>query len=206
LISLLDDPDAQKRARAACTLARMGPYASAASPALLRSMQDADPHVRWHVVYALGRIGKATPEIIDVLNKEMNDDRSPLPAFAAAMLRRLAPQMNMTPRLLELLDHADADTRERTIKELTAIGARGDQEKASVAVALPRLTGLLADTDKRVSMAAMSAVFHLASPEAAHAALADVVQAPPRDAEEWRHAARLWGALDQQITSAARGP
>src|SRR5262245_59751420 len=52
LVKLLADVDATMRARAACTLARLGASAKDAIPALLEHLKDADQTVRFHAAYA----------------------------------------------------------------------------------------------------------------------------------------------------------
>ncbi len=57
---LQNDASGEVRRTAALSLARLGPNAAAAIPALTRAMSDENHYVRGYSVYALGRIG--TPE------------------------------------------------------------------------------------------------------------------------------------------------
>src|SRR5205807_1376584 len=116
--------DATVRARAACTLARLGPNAKEAVPALIDCLNDADTAVRFHAVYALGRIRENYPAVIAALREAMDDDGSTVAAFAAQMLHRLDPTVNAVPRLIELLDHPEAKTRRGAVAALVAMGAQ----------------------------------------------------------------------------------
>ena len=53
----LSDADSRVRHNAALTLAKLGPAASAAVPALRRTTADAEPYTRANAAVALERIG-----------------------------------------------------------------------------------------------------------------------------------------------------
>src|SRR5262249_7774728 len=65
---------ANARIQAALLLARLGPEAKAAVPALVRALKDRDPFVRDAAAGALGRIGpaakEAAPELITLLEQQ----------------------------------------------------------------------------------------------------------------------------------------
>jgi HEAT repeat protein len=65
---------ANARLQAARLLARLGPEAKSAVPALVRALQDKDPFIRETAASALGRIGpaarKAAPDIIGLLEQQ----------------------------------------------------------------------------------------------------------------------------------------
>jgi HEAT repeat protein len=71
--ALADDASAEVRRNAALSLARLGPRAEAAVPALTRGMTDENHYVRGFSVYALSRIG--TPEAIHALVKHLQTMR-----------------------------------------------------------------------------------------------------------------------------------
>jgi hypothetical protein len=71
--ALADDPSAEVRRNAALSLARLGPNAREAVPALARGMTDENHYVRGFSVYALSRIG--TPEANRALMKHLQTMR-----------------------------------------------------------------------------------------------------------------------------------
>lgn len=71
--ALAEDPSAEVRRNAALSLARLGPRAEAAVPALTRGMTDENHYVRGFSVYALSRIG--TPEAVQALVKHLQTMR-----------------------------------------------------------------------------------------------------------------------------------
>jgi hypothetical protein len=205
LIQRLADEDATMRASAACTLARLGGGAKEAVPALIGRLQDADATVRFHAAYALGRTRENSPSVVAALRESMADDASGIAAFAAQMLHRLDPSIDVVPRLIELLDHEDAATRRRAVTALMAVHAPQSSASSTPAVeALPRLTKLFSDPDQETRKKAMMAVARMASPADAHAALSDVVKAGPgEDKEVWTLASVLWDRLDRQLRAAS---
>ncbi len=71
--ALASDPSGEVRRNAALSLARLGPRAAAAVPALARGMMDENHYVRGFSVYALSRIG--TPEAAQALVKHLQTMR-----------------------------------------------------------------------------------------------------------------------------------
>lgn len=71
--ALQTDPSGEVRRNAALSLARLGPNAAAAVPALARGMMDSNHYVRGFSVYALSRIG--TPEATQALVKHLQTMR-----------------------------------------------------------------------------------------------------------------------------------
>lgn len=71
--ALRDDPSGEVRRNAALSLARLGPNAAEAVPALARGMTDENHYVRGFSVYALSRIG--TPEATQALLKHLQTMR-----------------------------------------------------------------------------------------------------------------------------------
>ena len=70
---LRNDPSGEVRRNAALSLARLGPNAAAAVPALAQGMMDDNHYVRGFSVYALSRIG--TPEATQALVKHLQTMR-----------------------------------------------------------------------------------------------------------------------------------
>ncbi len=203
LIKRLADDDAIMRARAACTLARLGANAKDAVPALVERVNDGDPTVRFHAVYALGRTRQNSPEVALALRAAMEDDAGPAAPLAAQMLHRLDPSIDIVPRLIELLDDGDAETRRRAVTALLSVQGQptslGD-DAAGPARAVPQLKRLLADPDPQTRKAAMTAVARLAPLVNAHAMLRNVVKrGPGTDRETWTFASLLWNKLDRQM-------
>jgi hypothetical protein len=205
LIKRLADRDATMRARAACTLARLGPNAKDAVPALVERLKDADAAVRFHAAYALGRIRENSPAVVMALREAMEDEASATAAFAAQMLHRIDPSIDTVPRLIELLGHSDAETRRRAVAALMMVhsqqsAASPGSATTAAAEALPRLKKLFADPDQETRKQAMLGVARIASPTDAHAMLGDVVKAGPgADKELWTFASLLWNKLDRQV-------
>lgn len=70
---LQSDPSAEVRRNAALSLARLGPNAAAAVPALAQGMTDENHYVRGFAIYALSRIG--TPEATQAVVKHLQTMR-----------------------------------------------------------------------------------------------------------------------------------
>jgi len=155
LIKLLADKDAKTRARAARTLGAFGKEAKAAAPELLNALEDRDKTVRHHAIWALGRLGEDAAKALPSLTAIMHSDSSELAGLAAQAVRRLNPKADITPQFVELLRHANADTRRRAAAEL---GVGGDRAK----VAVSGLISLLEDPNPEVRRAGALAVSKLA--------------------------------------------
>jgi HEAT repeat protein len=73
----LDDPNPLIRYRAARVLARIGPDALEAVPALVRHLNDVDISVRREAARALGQIGPQAAEAVPPLIEALKSDEAP---------------------------------------------------------------------------------------------------------------------------------
>ena len=112
----------QIRPAAARALARLGPEAAAAEPALVRALQDKVNGTYWEAGTALGRIGKlSVPDLTHALK-----DRDTLVRCAAAYgLGEVGPEAaSAAPALMELLSQGTENERQIAAQSLKKIGAR----------------------------------------------------------------------------------
>ena len=118
----LGDSNPMIRQAAARALARMGPAAQAAKPALLRCLQgDPSAPVRSNAACALGWLGK-DPELIPPLIKALDDQDKEVRRYAAYALSLLSPtSAPAVPKLIERLE--DPHMAYMAARALGAIGA-----------------------------------------------------------------------------------
>jgi HEAT repeat protein len=125
LIDMLKNGDPDLRAWAAYTLARIGPDARQATPALTEMLKDKNPDLRAWAAYALGKIGpdagKAVPDLLSTC-------ADPEPAVRGEALLAVS---KIDPKL-EIVGKLDAATKKRVMHNLDAN---------------PDLTALLFDTN-----------------------------------------------------------
>jgi HEAT repeat protein len=134
LIKVLFDEKAENyRYRAANSLGEFGPRASSAVPALLETMKKLDEKEDFlgksYVIEALGKIGVASPDVIDALVQSLNDERSEFcRKYAAKALGILGTQAKSSiPALIEALKDEDEDVKGAAAQALIQI----DPETAS---------------------------------------------------------------------------
>ncbi len=137
-ISALRDPDADVRRGAAEALARLGPRASEAVPALVAALNDPDMGVRWHSAVALGTMGpRAVEPLVGALKGTIPITRQ----GAALALGRMGPgAAGALHPLMDALRDTDASVRERSAEALGMMGV-------GAAAAVGALVRLLADSD-----------------------------------------------------------
>ena len=118
----LVDSNPMIRQAAAGALAKMGPAAQAAKPALLRCLQgDPSAPVRSNAACALGWLGK-DPELIPPLIKALDDQDKEVRRYAAYALSLLSPtSAPAVPKLIERLE--DPHMAYMAARALGAIGA-----------------------------------------------------------------------------------
>ena len=165
LLDILSEPDSERRARAARTLALPAYRDRMAVPALIRALDDRQRVVRWHAVYALGQFGRDAKVAAPRLREMVNDKTCEMSAFAAQMLILIDPAADIGPRLVAVLDDERADTRRRAALALAA--SSRPVERAGI----ERLLALLTDEDPQVRLAACRAVARQVPREAALDAL-----------------------------------
>jgi hypothetical protein len=155
LIELLSDPDQEIRKRALSTLGKMGRKSETIVPAVIPLLDDAHPNVRWHAAFTLSSFGDDAKAAIPALWRQINDDDSPIAAFAAEMLHRIDPSADVLPRLRQLLKNHQKENRGRAIDALAEL--RSPQAKQALVEAFreekdpelrERLAGAIAWLDK----------------------------------------------------------
>src|SRR5215471_17392408 len=75
-IKALSDKDAAARQKAAKALWQIGPYAKAATPALLAALKDSAPEVREMAARALGPVSEGTPDAVPALADALKDPQA----------------------------------------------------------------------------------------------------------------------------------
>jgi len=143
LLRLLFSADSSLRWKAANVLAKIGPEAHDAAPALAKCLDDADPFVRKVAAEALGEIKDTRPEVLAAMVAKLSGDERdlvirPLSKFGSAA-------ESAAPALIAIIDNESLGDRTRweAIRTLGKIGpaARG---------AIPALIAALKDKDDDV--------------------------------------------------------
>ncbi len=94
--------------KAAMILARMGPQAKTAVPALVTALRDDDPQTRREILFALGSIGPAASAAVPALIKSLDDEDMDVRYSAAFALGRIGPKASAAePVLNENLNSPD---------------------------------------------------------------------------------------------------
>ena len=193
LTELLRDASPEVRWQAADLLGQAGPAErgdTAAKDALVRALQDDDPHVRAVAASSLSVLGDAGPDAIPVL-RDMLTTGERLAALKA--LVRYGPEAEPAiPRLIDLLHDDDSEVRWRAAMTLGKIGP-------AARVAVPKLVDALKDEDALVREHAAEALGEI-GPDAREAVPALAVALRDPDARVRRDAVRSLG----QIGAAAK--
>ena len=92
LVAMLQDDNVLVRVDAARKLAKLGPAARKAVPALIESLSDQDFNVRWRAAMALGEIGPKAKASVPALTESIQKDPDPFAQSAAVVaLRKIDP-------------------------------------------------------------------------------------------------------------------
>lgn len=147
LVKLVERGNDKERGRALALLARMGPDAAAAVPAVSKLIDD-DPEAKQRAtllaVQALGRIGPRAKESVPTLRKALQSEqpRHPLRIEATMALGRIGPDAkDATPALIAALKEPTEKSGPLRFHAATALGQIGPSAKAAV----PALIELLND-------------------------------------------------------------
>lgn len=92
LVAMLKDDNVRVRVDAAKKLARLGPAARKAIPALIESLNDQDFNVRWRAATALGEMGPTARASVPALAEaSTNDENLYARSAAVSALRKIDP-------------------------------------------------------------------------------------------------------------------
>lgn len=139
LIWALGSPYWADRKYAVMALEKLGPEAREAIPALIRTLEDETPDVRWRTVRALGDIG---PEAVPALALALGDKDLRIRRYAIWELGKIGP--DAVPILTGLLWDENPEIRRHAVWALGDIGREG----------VPSLIYALKDEDPDVRWAA----------------------------------------------------
>jgi hypothetical protein len=120
LATQLDDP--RNHVVVSASLARIGPGATAAVPALIEQCSSADHGRRWRAAKALGRIGPGAVEGVPALIALLSDPNEWVRLHAARALGRMGPQARSAAGALqEATGDPDGGVRREAEKALEAL-------------------------------------------------------------------------------------
>jgi HEAT repeat protein len=88
----LQSKDSFERQAAAGALAKLGPKAKDAVPALIKALEDPDEEVRQRIPYALGKIGPAAKSAVPALIARLKDESEEVRYWAALALGQIDPE------------------------------------------------------------------------------------------------------------------
>src|SRR6266498_4423924 len=190
LIQQLRSQDANIRAFAADTLARMGAEAKEAVPALAAALKDRDQFVRLYAARALRRMGAEAKEAAAALIAALKDQDSSVRASAADALGRMgAEAKEAVTALIAALKDQDSSVRASAADALGRMGAEAKEAVTALIAALndrdgdvrrsaaralrpmwaeskeavPALTAALKDQDSSVRASAAESLRYMAS-------------------------------------------
>ncbi len=148
--------DKTLRRKAAMILARMGPKAKMAVPALLASLGDEDPKTRREILFALGSIGPAASGAVPALMQSLDDEDMNVRYSAAFALGRIGPAAAAAePVLGENLDSPDKFLALVSAWALAHIAPHGDR---TLSKAMPLLVEGLGNSAASVRIEAAAAL------------------------------------------------
>lgn len=123
LIRAMDDFDDNVRWQAVVALGRIGyPGAKAAVAAIVKGLGDIDPDVRGASAICLGIFKQKSPQILDALRKNLEDEHGMVRADAHWALWELTRAPGAVPALISLLNHKDWMVSHAAARHLGEIG------------------------------------------------------------------------------------
>jgi HEAT repeat protein len=151
LIQQVGDDDLLVRIRALEALAKMGPRAKAAVPALIEALQD-EQMVRIRAIAALKNVGPEAKAAVPAIARLLQDKDATIRMQALETLQGMGAQAKAAvPALARLLQDEDATMRLQAVDALQAIGP-------DARPAIPALQQLLDDKDEVVRRSALEAL------------------------------------------------
>lgn len=150
---LLNDPDRDVRLQTLDVLEELGPFLEPIAPAIVKSLSDPAPFVRWAATRTMGKAAPLSARTaIEPLARLTGDQDLDLCLAAATALEHYGPlSAPVLPVLISRLKATDAELRLAIIRAIVGVG-RG------ATPAIPALTATVADPDARVRKAAAQAL------------------------------------------------
>jgi HEAT repeat protein len=151
----LMDRDRRARLAAVHALEMLGRDGSAAAPALVRSLCDPDPFVRWAAARTLGKMAPADADsAVPALARLLTDNDLDLRLAAATALEQYGPEARAAvPDLARAVGAGDAEIRVAALRALEGIGTDAQP-------ALPAIIQALRNPDERVRQNAAEVLGH----------------------------------------------
>ena len=118
LLNLLSDPDEVVRTRSLSALAQIKAKGEVVVPATIAILDDPVSNVQWHAASLLGEFGGESRQGIPKLTEKMMDDECGIAAFAAIVVNKIDPAIDIGPRLTDLVKSPMRENRWRAVKEL----------------------------------------------------------------------------------------
>ena len=158
LLGKLNSPDPAIAREAIRALARAGPDAAPAVPALLRAMGRHDSALDNDISTTIAKIGAPPKQAVPELVRLMRDDRGLVRHLAAGALRKIGPvDREIVSGFLPGLQSPDARRRERAVEALGLLRAPHE-------IAIPALIRAMDDADALVRLAAALAAGRILPP------------------------------------------
>jgi HEAT repeat protein len=161
LLPLLKDGDPKVRSRVAYVLRCVGHLSPDTAAPLLEAARDGSDEVRFEAIWALHEVDGPVSGLAGALASCLNGDRPREFEGLIATIRKHSSASDVNPRLLELLTHANAETRATAVKHLelapsspreyvaAVMAMLGDSDPGCRAAAAAAL-GALSETDPPV--------------------------------------------------------
>lgn len=175
-LELWKNGDSSARHRVLRRLARLGPQASGAVPAMITGLKDPDSTIRWESAEDLHRIGPAANAAVPALTTALRDSESAVRDAAARALMTTKPApKEVIPALVASL-HAAPDRR--CPMAVHVLGTLGEP-------AVPVLIDLLKDSDPTLRSMAREALGQIGpAAKSSLPALVEALRLPEREIRE----------------------
>lgn len=118
LLELAVHHDEIVRTRALTSLAQIKEQGDMVVPVMIPLLDDPVPNVQWHAANVLGEFGTSSPEALAALDRKMKNDNCGIATYAASVLKKLDPSVDIGPRLTELIKSPIRENRWRAVTHL----------------------------------------------------------------------------------------
>ncbi len=153
-LALLRSEDPADRSAAAFRLARMGPMARSAVPALIDAVRDSHTVVRKNVISALQEMGPDARSAVPSLRGLLEDSDENIRLRATLALRRIERD-DRVQEAVERLEHSDETVRLEAVWDLL-------RETPDTREAVPSLIAVLKDGNPEIRLAAVKSLSTMA--------------------------------------------